>query len=62
MSEPDTSDFIRVDSAVRPCWHCGKPTPWIEINFETNLCPGACNDAKTAEWWEADRRAGPWHA
>ena len=23
-----------------PCWHCGKPTHWVEVNFEARLHRG----------------------
>jgi hypothetical protein len=30
------------------CWHCGRLTRFIEINFEAYLCPGDCTAAKWA--------------
>ena len=38
-----------------PCWHCGKETRWIEINFESWLCSPECNAAKWKEYEEASR-------
>ena len=38
--------------APENCWHCGKPTVWVEINFEAHLCLGACTDAKWREYRE----------
>ena len=29
----------------RPCFMCGKITPWIEINFEGHLCSSECSEA-----------------
>ena len=25
---------------ARPCWQCGEPCSWMEVNFETWLHPG----------------------
>lgn len=41
------------------CWHCGKPTVWIEINFEAPLCLGACTDAKWKEYQEVNNERLP---
>ena len=37
------------------CWHCGKPTNWIDINFIAFLCSTECSDAKWHEYSEACR-------
>ena len=47
---------MKVETA-EPCWHCQKPTTWIEINFEAFLCSPECDDAKWNEYWEACRRS-----
>lgn len=51
---PDTTDHIE-GMTERPCWHCGRPTHWLELNFGTSLCPGDCTDAKWAEFDEYNR-------
>jgi hypothetical protein len=38
----------------QPCWHCGEPTTWIDIGFETALHPGECSETKWGEfWWQS---------
>jgi hypothetical protein len=38
---------------AKPCWHCGEPTCWIDLAFETNLCPGRCSEKKYDEYeWQ----------
>jgi len=37
----------------RPCWHCGQPTRFVEVAFEAPLHPGACEEAKDREYWDA---------
>lgn len=39
--------------AKNPCWHCGRPTQWVELNFEAHLCSEECVDAKWKEYFEA---------
>lgn len=46
-------------SHEEPCWHCGDPTDQIEINFQAYLCPGACTEAKTDEFFEAVAKLPP---
>lgn len=41
------------DQPERPCWHCGEPTTFVEINFEAPLHPGPCTDQKEVEYWQA---------
>ncbi|GJF04992.1 hypothetical protein [Pseudonocardia sp. D17] len=41
------------DQPERPCWHCGQPTRYVEINFEAPLHPGPCADQKEIEYWRA---------
>lgn len=50
-----TGRFILIPTGEepRPCWHCGRPSRWLELNFEAPLHPGACSDAKDVEWWTA---------
>jgi hypothetical protein len=50
---PDRDSFAAFPSG--PCWQCGKPTHWVEVNFETQLCLGACNEAARAEYAAALR-------
>lgn len=46
----ELNDFIwSVQSS--PCWHCGLPCNWIDIDFEAYLHPGECERAK----WEQYR-------
>lgn len=35
------------------CWHCGKSTHWVDINFEAYLCSPSCEDAKWDEYNQA---------
>lgn len=35
------------------CWHCGKQTHWVDINFEAHLCSPSCEDAKWDEYNQA---------
>jgi hypothetical protein len=46
--------------AWRPasCWHCGRPTHWVEINYEARLHRGRCTREKDAEFHAALRRTG----
>lgn len=37
----------------KPCWRCGNPTRFIDIDFQAHLCPGACTEAKTEEFFDA---------
>lgn len=53
---------IRARTGSGPCWHCGKETVWIEINFESWLCSPECNAAKWKEYEEAARHAPQSHA
>jgi endogenous inhibitor of DNA gyrase (YacG/DUF329 family) len=43
----------------RPCWHCGRPTCWVELSFEAPLCPGPCTDVKWTEYWLAEGSTAP---
>lgn len=52
------ANFI-VQDRLEPCWDCGEPTCFIEINFEAALHPGACEARKDAEFWAAQQAAGP---
>lgn len=49
----DRSGRYSLAAEPRPCWHCGQPTRFLEVNFEAPLCPGACTEAKEAEYWQA---------
>lgn len=52
--EPDPLARHIIDPVgPRPCWHCGAPTRYVEVNFEAPLCPGACTDEKDAAYWVA---------
>jgi hypothetical protein len=46
---------MQAKNGTGPCWHCGKETPWLEINFQAWLCSLACNRAKWAEYMKASR-------
>jgi len=43
----------------QPCFLCGKPTPWIDISFEINLCSKKCYDEMWRRYWVAVRIRGP---
>ena len=35
------------------CASCGEATSWVEVNFETHLCPGVCTDNLWRHYWIA---------
>lgn len=41
----------------RDCWHCGEPTTWIDLDFETHLHPGRCSERKWDEYQWAEMNA-----
>lgn len=47
-----SSNFIVADD-FGPCWDCGEPTCFVEINFEAWLHPGDCEANKDREYWAA---------
>lgn len=47
---------IAVAHAIGDCWHCHRPTRFIDLDFQTFLHPGACQDAKVNEWIAATVR------
>jgi hypothetical protein len=51
--QADRSGRYTLAEEPRPCWHCSAPTRFLEINFEAPLCPGACTEAKEADYWRA---------
>ncbi len=46
-----------VQGDVRPCWHCRRPTPHVDICFETHIHPGFCTQMKDNEYWSSLERA-----
>lgn len=48
---------------AKPCWICENPTCWVELNFESHICPGQCTREAWRQYWEATReieeRYGP---
>jgi hypothetical protein len=40
-------------ASLNPCWHCSRPTRWVELNFESHLCSEECTDAKWKEYFAA---------
>jgi hypothetical protein len=48
---------LKAKEGSGPCWHCGKDTQWIEINFQAWLCSLECNQAKWREYEWAERQA-----
>lgn len=40
----DPANEVTVVGAVAPCWRCGRPTRWCELNFEAHTCSPDCND------------------
>lgn len=36
-----------------PCWQCGEPTRFVEVNFEAYVCSAACDEAGWAEFYRA---------
>ena len=39
------------------CWKCGKPTTWIDLDFETALHPGPCSEKAWDEYRWAEMMA-----
>lgn len=39
-----------------PCWHCGQPTSFADIDFGAPICSEECSRAKNDEFWEACSR------
>lgn len=37
---------------ARECWACKQPTHYIEVNFESHMHPGLCEDAIWAMYIE----------
>ena len=35
---------------AQDCWHCGQPTTWIDLDFQTALHPGPCSASKWDEY------------
>ncbi len=42
-------------SVIGECWHCGKQTHFVDLDFETFLHPGVCQDAQIMEWIRASK-------
>ena len=54
VEEKLTPNHILVlDKPPEECWICGDPTRWIEVNFETRMCPGPCADEAWGRYWAA---------
>jgi hypothetical protein len=54
LEHPDHRDSMWF-MTEKPCWICGKPTTWVELNFQAWVCTGACTDEAWRRYWEADR-------
>jgi len=39
-----------------PCWNCGTPTRWYEVNYEAPLCSEECVAQKDKEYHKALRK------
>lgn len=48
---PDSMWFM----TEKPCWICGQPTTWVELNFQTWVCVGVCTERAWQKYWEANR-------
>lgn len=46
-------NYFVVSPEIGKCWHCGKDTRFVDMGFETYLHPGACDEAKTDEYFRA---------
>ena len=44
--------IIRVNGNS-PCWNCGQPTSFADIDFGAPICSEECSKAKNDEFWEA---------
>lgn len=51
---------MSIDRKKHPCWVCGTPTSFVEICFETYICPGICDWAATTAYFMALRGKDPW--
>lgn len=38
-------DFVKLLEEPHPCFHCGRPTRWVEINYQGPLCSLDCDHA-----------------
>lgn len=45
--------MVRLD-ADEACWHCGRRTHWVDMNFMAYLCSEECDRAKWKEYAAAD--------
>jgi len=52
----DMNEVMKCPEA-KPCWQCGTPTRFVELNFEAHVCSEACNDAAWRDYFEACRKA-----
>lgn len=43
-------DSIGVFKEEGKCWHCGKMTKFVDLDFEAHLCSLRCQNAKIAEY------------
>lgn len=46
----DHINVAETGGVASACWVCGRPTLWVELNFEAYLCPGKCTDLKWEEY------------
>lgn len=43
---------VEVGEPYQPCWYCGEPCAFIEVDLWARLHPGICTYAKWAEYGE----------
>jgi len=41
--------FVKLFAEPKPCFWCGTPTQWAEINYEGPLCSLRCDSEITAD-------------
>lgn len=51
-------EAFMVAPEIRDCWICGKPTRFLQFDFEAPQHPGECTDRAWREYFEA-LRANP---
>lgn len=52
---PEQHGDMLCGETLLPCWNCGEPTRWYEINYEAPLCSEECVAQKDREYQKALR-------
>ncbi len=52
----EVAPSIIMVSGSSPCWNCGQPTSFADIDFGAPICSEECSKAKNKEFFEACNR------